>query len=257
MYGTITNSRNEVQRAARDKAYATPLSEFHPRQSGTVPVRYALAIFRAAAQRGAGAFLFDQSGRQLLVGDQIQRHHACRYHRGDLPCLEVRRSARARAAVTMRILLLSAVSLLVTTGVSSAADPDIMSGMHGGDFAIISELSPDHPVGTKATVTVISLKRALHPDEPILSTFIIDYLPGGSAVLQSPSAGYVLIHVLSGTIRAQAWEAGMGTYRSGQTWVEPAVASDITTKNASAVEPARALVVLITNEISSLEPKDR
>jgi len=31
------------------------------RQSGTVPVRYALAIFRAAAQRGAGAFLFDQS----------------------------------------------------------------------------------------------------------------------------------------------------------------------------------------------------
>jgi hypothetical protein len=62
--------------------------------------------------------------------------------------------------------------------------------------------------------------------------------------------------VLSGTIRAQAWKAGMGTYRSGQTWVEPAVANGITTKNASAVEPARALVVLITNETSFLEPKD-
>jgi quercetin dioxygenase-like cupin family protein len=173
-----------------------------------------------------------------------------------LPCLEAA-TRESRAAVTMRILLVSAVSLLVTTGVSSAADPEIMSGMHGGDFAI-SELPPDHPVGTKATVTLISLKRALHPDEPILSTFIIDYLPGGSAVLhRSPSAGYVLVHVLSGTIRAQAWEAGMGTYRSGQTWVEPAVASDITTKNASAVEPARALVALITNETSSLEPKDR
>ena len=48
----------------------------------------------------------------------------------------------------------------------------------------------------------------------------------------------------------------MGTYRSGQTWVEPAVANEITTKNASAVEPARALVVLITNETSFLEPKD-
>ena len=33
---------------------------------------------------------------------------------------------------------------------------------------------------------------------------------------------------------------GQGTYRSGQTWVEPAVANEITTKNASAVEPARA-----------------
>jgi hypothetical protein len=61
--------------------------------------------------------------------------------------------------------------------------------------------------------------------------------------------------VLSGTIRAQAWEAGMGTYRSGQTWVEPAAANDITTKNASASN-GRALVVLIKNETSSLEPKD-
>jgi quercetin dioxygenase-like cupin family protein len=168
------------------------------------------------------------------------------------PCLQVRRSARARAAMTMRTLLVSTVGLLVTTGLSSAADPDIISGMRDGDLAaIISELPPDHPVGAKATVALVSLKRALHLDEPFLSTFIIDFLPGGSAVLhRSPTAGYVLVHVLSGTIRAQAWEAGMGTYRSGQTWVEPAFANQITAKNASAVEPARALVVLITNELS-------
>ena len=66
-----------------------------------------------------------------------------------------------------------------------------------------------------------------------------------------------LVHVLSGTIRAQAWEAAMGTRRSGQTWVEPTVADDITIKNVSTVEPARALVVLITNETSSLEPQDQ
>jgi quercetin dioxygenase-like cupin family protein len=173
-------------------------------------------------------------------------------------CLQVRRSARAHAAVTIRTLLFSAVSLLVTTGVSSASDPNIISGMHGGDLAaIISELPPDHPVGTKATVALVSFKRALHLDEPFFSTFVVDYLPGGSAVLhRSPTAGYVLVHVLSGKIRAQAWQAGMGTYRSGQTWVEPAVANDITTKNASAVEPARALVVLITSETSSLESED-
>jgi hypothetical protein len=50
-------------------------------------------------------------------------------------------------------------------------------------------------------------------------------------------------------------EAAMGTHRSGQIWVKLTVADDITTKNASAVEPARALVVLITNETSSLEPR--
>jgi hypothetical protein len=159
----------------------------------------------------------------------------------------------------MRTLLVSAVSLLVTIGVSSAAAPDIISGMHDGDLAaIISKLPPDHPMGTKATVTLISLKRALHPDDSFFSTFIVNYLPGGSAALhRSPTKGYVLVHVLSGAIQAQAWEAGMGTYRSGQTWVESAIANDITTKNASAVESARALVVLITNETSSLEPEDQ
>jgi hypothetical protein len=30
MHGTILGARDEAQRAAREKAYATPLSEFHP-----------------------------------------------------------------------------------------------------------------------------------------------------------------------------------------------------------------------------------
>ena len=49
---------------------------------------------------------------------------------------------------------------------------------------------------------------------------------------------------------------GHGHVSFRATWVEPAVANDITTKNASAVEPARALVVLITSETSSLESED-
>ena len=159
----------------------------------------------------------------------------------------------ARFRMTVRSLLVAAASLLAATGVSSAADPEIIAGTHDGDpAAILAELPPDHPVGTAAAVTLVSLERPLHLDEPLLSTFLVDYLPGGSAVLhRAPTAGYVVVHVLSGEIRAQAWQAGMGTYRSGQTWVEPAVAYDITTKNASAVEPARALVVLITNETGS------
>src|SRR5260370_6881571 len=154
-----------------------------------------------------------------------------------LPCLEVRRSARARAAVTIRTLLVSALSLLVTIRVSSAANPGIISGMRDGDSAaIISELPPNHPVGTKATVTLVSLKRALHPHEPILSTFIVDYLPGGSAVLhRSPSAGYVLAHVLPGTIRAQPVEEVMGTYRLAPTWVAPPPPYHTTTQTTTSV----------------------
>lgn len=188
------------------------------------------------------------------------------YDEGDMPAfdtnasrLPVRRSARSFAAIIVRTLLASAVLMLSATRVSYGSDANIMSGMHGGHLAtIISELPPDHPVGTNATVAVLSFKPAIHLHEPCLSMFLVDYLPGGSALLhRSPTAGYVLVHVLSGEIRAQAWEAGMGTYRSGQTWVEPAVATDIITKNASAVEPARALVVLMTNETSALQSEDR
>ncbi len=171
----------------------------------------------------------------------------------------VRRGARSRTAMIVLTLLVSAVCLLIATRVSHGSDANIISGMHGGNLTtIISELPPDHPVGTKATVALLSFKRAFQLHEPCLSTFLVDYLPGGSAVLhRSPTAGYVVVHVLSGEIRAQAWEAGMGTYRSGQTWVEPAVANDIITRNASAVEPARALVILMTNETRSLQSEDR
>jgi quercetin dioxygenase-like cupin family protein len=90
--------------------------------------------------------------------------------------------------------------------------------------------------------------------EPTLATFIVDYSPGGSAVLhRAPSTGYVLVYVLSGAIRAYAWEAGVGTYRAGETWAEPAFAHDIATTNASAAEPARALVILVTGNAEPSE----
>jgi hypothetical protein len=48
-----------------------------------------------------------------------------------------------------------------------------------------------------------------------------------------------------------------GTYRSAQSWIEPAVANNSSAKNIDAIEAARAPVVLITNETSSQEPEDR
>jgi hypothetical protein len=62
-----------------------------------------------------------------------------------------------------------------------------------------------------------------------------------------------LMHVLSGAIRAFAWEAGVGTYHLGETWAEPAFAHNIATTNASTREPARALVVLVTGDARSPE----
>jgi hypothetical protein len=114
--------------------------------------------------------------------------------------------------------------------------------------AVLPPLPADHPKGTEATVTLVCLRRAasgLH--EPTLSTFIVDYSPGGAAVLhRAPSSGHGLAYVLSGASRAFAWDAGVDAYRAGETWAEPAFAHNIATTNASTAEPARALVVLVT-----------
>jgi len=149
----------------------------------------------------------------------------------------------------MRRALLTAASLLGLTGVSAAADPVTIAGTNDRDLAAIRSLLPaDHPEGVKPTVTLVSLKRTPYVHDPRLATFIVDYQPGGSAVLQrTPTSGYVVVHVLSGAIRVQAWGAGLGTYREGQSWVLPAFAYNITSKNARTDKPARALVLLVTS----------
>ncbi len=155
-------------------------------------------------------------------------------------------------------IVLTVASLLALTAMPATADPVVIASTHDGDLAAIRSLLPaDHPEGVNATVTLVSLKRAPYLHDPMLSTFVIDYAPGGSAVLhRAQASGYVLVHVLSGAIRAQAWGAGVGTYRAGQTWVEPAFADDIASKNASNNEPARALVVLVTRDEPPREYED-
>jgi quercetin dioxygenase-like cupin family protein len=160
----------------------------------------------------------------------------------------------------MRRLFLTAASLLGLAGVSvsATADPITIPGT-SGLTAIGSALPADHPEGVKATVTLVALQRLSSMHDLRLATFVIDYEPGGSAVLHrrrtSPS-GYILVHVLSGAIQAQAWSAGLGTYREGQSWVFPAFAENITGKNASADKPARALIVLVTGSDSPRSIED-
>jgi quercetin dioxygenase-like cupin family protein len=143
----------------------------------------------------------------------------------------------------------AAPALLATMVIPSAADPsELMISKGALDLSTPVPLLPDdHPVGHGAIVTLVSLKRPTNLHNPAISTFIVDYPPGASAMLhRTPTSGYVLVHVLAGTIRAFAWRAGVGTYRAGQTWSEPALANDIATANGSTRESARVLVVLIT-----------
>ena len=144
----------------------------------------------------------------------------------------------------MRRLVVTALSLVAKTAMSSATPLDVASRGPWPLGAFVQELGADRPCGNGVSVTLESSVRAQGLHEPTLSAFTVDLAPGGSAILHAtPSSGYVLVHVLSGAIHARAWRAGLGTYRAGETWVEPAFAYEITAANVSATDPARAFVV--------------
>jgi len=71
--------------------------------------------------------------------------------------------------------------------------------------------------------TALSLpKHVLDVGEPLLSSFPVDYLPDGSAVLhRSSTSGCFLVHALVGAIRAPPLNEAMGAHRARQAWSEP------------------------------------
>ena len=147
-------------------------------------------------------------------------------------------------------MLLSAASAFWTFAMAHGAAGKVDS-LSQRDTAL-SVLPADHPARPEAIITRVNAMRATGLDAPTLSTFVVDYLPGGSAVLhRMPSSGYVLVYMLSGTIRASAWHAGVGTYRAGEMSVEPAFAHDIAARDQGPDESARTLVVVVTESQES------
>lgn len=148
----------------------------------------------------------------------------------------------------IRMARLAAPVLLAMIAIPSADPSELMISKGALELSGAAALLPaDHPAGHGATVTLVSLARPTNLQNPAISTLIVDYPPGASATLhRAPTSGYVLVHVLTGTIRGFAWHTSEGTYQAGQTWSVPAFAIDIATANGSTRESARALVVLIT-----------
>jgi quercetin dioxygenase-like cupin family protein len=162
----------------------------------------------------------------------------------DRPSQEVKmRTGKMRVVAALGLFAMLATSSAAATAWTLKPGGREMSANEG------VLLPADHPLGFGATVTPLSLERTTRLDDPTISTFLVDYAPGASAMLhRTPTSGYVLVYVLSGTIRASAWQAGLGTYHTGEIWIEPAFANSIATANASPRESARALVVLVTDE---------
>jgi quercetin dioxygenase-like cupin family protein len=116
--------------------------------------------------------------------------------------------------------------------------------MIGGSLAL--HAAHTHGAPRRETVTVAA-------DEPIpnlpgkrLVSHIVDYAPGASSASHRHArSAFIYAYVLSGEIRSQVDDEPARVYQTGEAWFERPGAHHRVSANASNIEPARLLAVLI------------
>ncbi|MEU7824894.1 cupin domain-containing protein [Catellatospora sp. NPDC049133] len=97
------------------------------------------------------------------------------------------------------------------------------------------------------TVTVLVEQALANVPGKTFTSAIVDFPPGSRAVPHRHGQAFVYAYVLNGAVRSQLEGQPVQTYSAGQNWVEPPGAHHVLTENTSATEPAKLLVVFISN----------
>lgn len=110
------------------------------------------------------------------------------------------------------------------------------------------------PVETLAPL----FERALpYVEGKTFTSVIVDFPPRARSVPHRHGAAFVWAYVLAGTMRSQLDDEPVRTYRKGESWFEPPGAHHVLAENVSATEPAKLLVIFISNTGDALKVDDR
>ncbi|MEV4416466.1 cupin domain-containing protein [Catellatospora sp. NPDC049609] len=88
------------------------------------------------------------------------------------------------------------------------------------------------------------------------SSAIVDFPPSARAVPHRHGEAFVYAYVLDGTMRSQLEGEPVRTYREGENWVESPGAHHVLTENTSSTEPAKLLVIFVSNTGDELKLAD-
>jgi quercetin dioxygenase-like cupin family protein len=86
----------------------------------------------------------------------------------------------------------------------------------------------------------------------VATVLTVDYAPGAASV-PHVHPGSVFAYVLEGTVVTQLEGEQPMTYTKGQSWYESPKKPHMVSKNASVTEPAKLLVVLLSQEGEALK----
>jgi quercetin dioxygenase-like cupin family protein len=85
---------------------------------------------------------------------------------------------------------------------------------------------------------------------------VVDFPPAARAVPHRHGEAFIYAYVLDGDVRSQIDGEPMRTYHQGENWVEQPGAHHVLTENVSQTEPAKLLVVFVSNTGDELKVDD-
>jgi quercetin dioxygenase-like cupin family protein len=140
-----------------------------------------------------------------------------------------------------------AVAVLIV-GSSLAVSLSQQPGVKRTDRATAPTAGSTHGAPLRETVTVTA-------DEPIpnlpgkrLVAHVVDYPPGGgSAPHRHARSAFIYAYVISGEVRSRVDSEPARVYRAGEAWFESPGSRHPVSVNASNIEPARLLAVVIVD----------
>ncbi|MEU6041782.1 cupin domain-containing protein [Actinomadura sp. NPDC047616] len=114
-------------------------------------------------------------------------------------------------------------------------------------------VASEHPSETLKTL----INQAL-PNIPgkTFTSATVTFPPGARAAPHRHGNAFVYAYVLQGTVRSRLEGEPMRTYRQGENWIERPGAHHVATENVSNTEPAKLLVVFISNTGEQLKIND-
>jgi len=86
---------------------------------------------------------------------------------------------------------------------------------------------------------------------------IVDFPPTARAAPHRHGEAFVYAYVLEGTVASRLEGEPVRTYHRGENWVEQPGAHHVLTENRSRTEPAKLLVVFVSNTGDKLKVDDR
>ncbi|NUO98775.1 MAG: cupin domain-containing protein [Nonomuraea sp.] len=86
---------------------------------------------------------------------------------------------------------------------------------------------------------------------------VVSFPPAARAAPHRHGKAFVYAYVLEGTLRSRLEGEPVRTYRKGENWVEQPGAHHLLTENTSQTQPARLLVVFISDTGDKLKVDDR